>query len=299
MEKLLLILALLLIFIFLSLYLILQSSIKNLYLQLKNINSRETNASLLLSSSSKYLRKLTLEINKCIDKKSNTEMKYKKMDRELKDSIANISHDLRTPLTSIMGYIYLLDNPQTSEEEKVEYLNIIKSRTETLKSLISDFYDISRLESSDYSLELTSVNIENILSEILASYYNDFVTKCIEPYVRIDEHAFMVLADESSVKRIFSNLIQNILRYGKSNVSITLKQYNGYILTTFANDAPNLDEDLASKIFERFFTVDSSRSDGSTGLGLAITKKLVETMGHTISSKFEEGVLSISVKWKI
>lgn len=284
--------------VFVTLYFLLRKSIRYTVDQLNSINSSKTNSKILLSTTDKQLSKLALAINKSLEEKQKIEIEYIKMDLELRQAIANISHDLRTPLTSIMGYMQLIEDSSISDDEKRQYIDIVKRRSNSLQILISSFYDLSRLEAKEYKFDLKSLNISNILCDIIASFYNDFIDKGIEPVITIDEKSALVIADENAVRRIFSNLAQNILKYGQGFVSISLKQHEGYIITVFENDAPNLSEEDASHLFERFFTADRTRSGNSTGLGLAITKQLIDQMGHTISAKLIDGKLNIQIKWK-
>ena len=219
------------------------------------------------------------------------------MDLELRQAIANISHDLRTPLTSIMGYIQLIEDDNLPDEERKQYIEIVKKRSKALQMLIGGFYDLSRLEAKEYKFELKTLNLYNIICDITASYYNDFLNKGIEPSMELEENIKLVISDENAVRRIFSNLIQNMLKYSSKNMSVTLSQKDGYISNVFTNDAPKLKEEDVTHLFERFFTGDKTRTEKSTGLGLAITKQLVEQMGHKISASLKDEKLSIEIMW--
>lgn len=285
--------------LFAILYFLSRRDIDNINNQLHEINNTNTSSKILNPTSNKRLGKLVLEINKSLEEKQRIEVEYKRMDMELRQAIANVSHDLRTPLTSIMGYIQLMDDDELSIEERNRYIEIVKNRTKSLQNLISSFYELSRLQSKEYKFDLKSLNLSNIICDLLASFYNDFLNKGIEPFIEIDENVSLVIADENAVRRIFSNLIQNALRYGNANVSVSIKQDENHVITTFSNDAENLKEEDVSHLFERFFTSDRTRSGENTGLGLAITKELVEQMGHEINLEFHNCNLSIIIKWKI
>lgn len=287
------------IIIFVTLYVLLHKEIKSITCQLNKINSIKTNSKVLLSLRDKNLEKLALEINKTLEEKRKTETEYKKIDLELRQAIANMSHDLRTPLTSIMGYIQLIEDESLPINEKKEYMDIVKKRAKSLQALITSFYDLSRLEAKEYKFELKSLSLPNILCDIIASFYNDFINKGIEPAIDIDQKAAMVIVDENAVRRVFSNLIQNMIKYGEKNVFISLKQQDNFIIIVFKNDAPNLSVEDASHLFERFFTVDRTRNGNNTGLGLSISKQLLEQMGHEISAELLDGELGITIKFKI
>lgn len=285
--------------IFITLHFISSREIKGIYNQLENINKSQTNSKISLSFSNKRLERLAQEININLEEKQKIEIEYKRMDKELRQAIANMSHDFRTPLTSIMGYIQLIEDDKTPEEEKKLYLDIVKKRGSALQGLIESFYDISRLEAKEYKFDLKPINLYSIICDLMASFYNDFKGKDIEPNLDISESVLMVIADEGGVRRIFSNLIQNMLRYGDKYVLISLKQQKGRVTTIFQNDAPTLSQEDLPHLFERFFTADRTRSGKSTGLGLAITKQLVEQMGHGITAELIEGRLSVIIEWKV
>lgn len=287
-----------LVIIFATLYTLFCKEIKNINEQLHMINNSNTNSKIKLSWCNKHLKSLVLQINKNLEEKQKVKVEYKRMDLELRQAIANISHDLRTPLTSIMGYMQLMEDEHISDCERKQYIDVIKNRTKSLQILISEFYDLSRLQSDEYVLELKALNLCNIMCDTMAAFYYDFVNKGIEPMVQVDEKAKLIIADENAVRRIISNLIQNALKYAKEFVHISLKQEKEVIVTTITNDALYLSEEDASHLFERFFTEDRTRSGKSTGLGLAITKSLVEKMGNSISSELKENKFSITIKWK-
>lgn len=297
MENLIIIILAITSVIFIALYFSLHRSLKSIAYRLSNINSTKTNSKILISSRDNIIKKLALSINECLEAKSQTEAEYKRMDLELRQAIANISHDLRTPLTSIMGYMQLIEDDTLSEAERKQYIEIVKTRSKSLQLLISGFYDLSRLEAREFNFEFKPLNMYDIICDITASYYTDFLTNGIEPKISLQENTNQVLCDETAVKRVFSNLIQNILKHGKGDVFISLEQHSGYVSTVFRNDAPHLKEEDVPRLFERFFTGDKTRTEKSTGLGLSITKQLVEQTGNSISAALINGKLNIEVRW--
>lgn len=299
MQSLMIILLLILVGVFIALYIFYRREITDMTTNLKNINSTDTNSKISLSTSNRFLQDLAKEINISLGQKQNIKNEYKKIDLELRQAITNMSHDLRTPLTSIMGYIQLIEDNNLSEREKKRYVDIIKKRAKALEVQISSFYDFSRLESNEYQFNLKSVNLSSIMIDTIASYYNDFINKGIEPIIDIKEKIPFIIADEKAAGRIFSNLIQNMIKYGENFVRIELKQYDNYIQTSFENDTKDLTEEFVPRLFDRFFTVNTTRNDSSTGLGLAITKEFVEQMGHSIKAELIEDNLKIIIRWKV
>lgn len=238
-----------------------------------------------------------MEINKSLEERQKSEVQYRRMDLELRQAIANISHDLRTPLRSIMGYMQLLDDDLPLEKRK-EYLDIMKKRSETLLMLVNSFYDLSRLQSREYKLELKTLNLVTLFYDLLALYYKDFTDKNMEPILDIDENAPLIIGDENAVIRIFSNLIENALKYGENYLFIEFKNDgNERVITKFVNSAPKLKEEDVERIFDRFYTGDFTRNYKNTGLGLAIVKELIQQMGHNIYAKLIDGKLNIIIEW--
>ncbi|ADL53863.1 sensor histidine kinase [Clostridium cellulovorans] len=245
----------------------------------------------------KDIEELVLSINRLYEDNQKINCTIKHREEELRRSIENLSHDLRTPLTSIMGYLQLVKDENTSEDDCSRYMEIIERRTVALQELIISFYDLSRVESSEYNFELRSVNLSNMLYETIALFYEDFTKKNIEPEVIAEITTANVIADEKAVMRIFSNLINNVLKHGEKSVVITLKKEGTKIITEFKNYAPRLKEEQVKHIFDRFYTADSTRSDKNTGLGLSITKALVEQLGNKIKAELIDGMLIIKITW--
>lgn len=241
---------------------------------------------------------LATKINFLYDESQKINAIRKNAEEELRQSIANMSHDLRTPLTSIMGYMQLVKDKNTSEDDRKRYLDIVEKRTESLQTLITSFYELSRIEAKEYNFHLKKVNLSNILCENVALFYNDFISKSIEPIIDIEENIPDIISDENAVIRVFSNLINNMLKHGVGYMKISLKEEDGYILTEFRNLATHLKNEDVPKLFDRFFTADESRGDKNTGLGLCITKTMVEQLGNEIHAKLIDDNLVISIKWK-
>lgn len=272
--------------------------------EIKNITKQiDENRSSYTSIRTKMLGKevedLVCKINYLYDENQKINSKTKDVEEELRQSISNMSHDLRTPLTSIMGYIQLIKNDEIGDQERNDYIEIIQKRTKSLQSLISSFYELSRIEGNEYKFKYTKINLNDILCENLAVFYNDFKNKSINPVIEVDENASEIISDEGVVGRVFVNLISNILKYGNDYVKISLQEKDGFIVTEFINNAPNLDEEKTKKIFDRFFTANESRSDQNTGLGLYITKVFVEKLGNEIEAELIEGNLVIRIMWKV
>ena len=261
-------------------------------------NNLDEYVNIKTKSVDKDVENLVENINLIFDSKQKVVAEKKKKEEELRASISNMSHDLRTPLTSIMGYLQMIKSEKPSEADKKEYMDIVEKRTKSLQKLISSFYDLSRIEGNEYNFNYKKVNLSNVLCENIAVFYNDFINNNIEPVIEIEEGIKEIISDEGAITRIFSNLIGNMIKHGENYVKISLKKENDIIITEFTNKATGLTQENVDKLFNRFYTVDNSRSDRNTGLGLYITKVLVEKLGYNITAKLENENLKIKIVWK-
>ena len=292
-------LSLTILIVLLIIFILKTKEINRLTLELKKLNSEGKIEKLRLSLPNKNIENLIVEINTLIDDKRKMENIYKEKDMELREAIANMSHDLRTPLTSIMGYVYLLNDDKLDKEERKEYLKIIEKRSLVLNDLITNFYGLSRIQADQYEIKLEPVNLELVLGEIIAAFYETLDYKFGEPEINIEEGLGPVLGDKQALNRIFTNLIENIIKHGEGEVKISLKKKNKYIVMEFSNKAEELEPKDVNRIFEKFFTKDRMRTGQNTGLGLAIVKLLVEKQEQKIEAKKVGNRLVINIIWSL
>lgn len=262
------------------------------------INNLEEYINLKTTSIDKDVENLIQSINLIFDSKQKIVAEKRENEEKLRASITNMSHDLRTPLTSIIGYLQMIKSEKQSESDKKEYIEIVERRTGALQQLINSFYDLSRIEGNEYKFNYKKVNLSNVLCENIAVFYNDFINKNIEPIIEVEENIKEIISDDIAISRIFSNLIGNMIKHGGNFVKITLKQEDNLIVTEFINKTTEITEENIDKLFDRFYTVDNSRTDKNTGLGLYITKILVERLGYFIDAKIEEENLVIRIVWE-
>ena len=292
-------LSLTILIVLLIIFILKTKEINRLTLELKKLNSEGKIEKLRLSLPNKNIENLIVEINTLIDDKRKMENIYKEKDMELREAIANMSHDLRTPLTSIMGYVYLLNDDKLDKEERKEYLKIIEKRSLVLNDLITNFYGLSRIQADQYEIKFEPVNLELVLGEIIAAFYEPLDYKFGEPEINIEEGLGPVLGDKQALNRIFTNLIENIIKHGEGEVKISLKKKNKYIVMEFSNKAEELESKDVNRIFEKFLTKDRMRTGQNTGLGLAIVKLLVEKQGQKIEAKKVGNRLVINIIWSL
>lgn len=245
----------------------------------------------------KDIEKMTIEINNLIDLHALSNIEKKSAERELKQAIANISHDLRTPLTSILGYIQLIEKPEVTDEERKEYLAIAKDRAKRLQILLNDFFELSVIESVDHSLKLGKLGLNSIVEEIVINLYDKFNEQQIVPSIKIPQEQMNIIGDESAIKRVIENLVINAIRYSDGNVSITLERNNTKINLTISNDVKDITEKDVELFFNRFYTADQTRSGKGTGLGLSIAKALMDKMNGKLSAELKDSWLYVKCSW--
>lgn len=249
----------------------------------------DTNTLIDISSRDRHMRKLAGELNVQLRLLRKQRNQYLNGDRELKDAITNISHDLRTPLTAICGYLELLDREDQSENTR-RYLSIIAERTEAMKTLTEELFRYSVIASTVDDLVLEPVNISATLEEAIAAQYINLCKAGITPVIQMPDAVVVRNLSRDGFARVLSNLITNAVRYSDGDLSIVLTE-EGRI--SLSNTASKLDEVQVGQLFDRFYTVESARS--STGLGLSIAKVLTEHMGGRIYASYEGKRLTITI----
>ena len=250
----------------------------------------DTNTLIDISSADQNMRRLANSINRELRKLREARRRFEQGDLELKNAVTNISHDLRTPLTAICGYLDLLETEEKNERVE-QYLRIIRNRAELLTQLTEELFRYSVIISAENSGTREPVNVGGVLEESVASFYTALRERNIVPEIRIPETKVIRTLDRSALVRVFSNLLNNAVKYSDGDLDITLSE-NGTVI--FSNTAPGLNEVQVGRLFDRFYTVEAARK--STGLGLAIARTLVEQMNGTISAGYENGRLSITIE---
>ena len=238
-------------------------------------------------------------VNRLLELREADEAEHRRQEHAIRQQISNISHDLRTPLTSILGYLQLLEGDSLTVEERREYLGIVRGRAKALQSLITSFYDLSRLEGGEYPLSREKVDLYHVLSELVAEFYNDFEQSGFDMTVELAPGLPAVTADPAGVLRVFTNLIRNALEHGQKRMSIFLYRQEETVVSAFSTDAAGLTREDVEHVFDRFFTADKMRTGQSTGLGLAIVKALVGQMGHRVTAALDGEMFTVQVRWRI
>ncbi|GFI45454.1 swarming motility regulation sensor protein RssA [Lachnospiraceae bacterium] len=251
----------------------------------------DTNILIDISCNDRYMRNLANTINREFRKLRVQRHRFQYGNQELKTAIANISHDLRTPLTAVCGYLDLLEQEEKSENAK-RYIEVIRNRSEMLMQLTEELFGYSVIISKDSNTVKETVSINGILEESIASYYTALNERGITPKIQMPKNNVIRTLNRSSLARVFSNILNNAIKYSDGDLDITLSDTCNI---TFTNTASGLNEVQVGKLFDRFYTVEAARK--STGLGLAIARTLIEQMNGTISAKYFENRLCISISF--
>ncbi|MDE5747207.1 MAG: HAMP domain-containing histidine kinase [Acetatifactor sp.] len=271
----------------------LQKCVRQASLDMEEIlDSPQENRILRISTPSREAERLLEQINRYIQYHQRERIDWQRQERQLQEQIENISHDLRTPLTAILGYLELVDGSGLSEADK-EALAVVERRSRYLQRLICDFYDLSRLERKNVQLQHRPVEITRLVRETMLSYSPEFEERRLAVELSLPETAVTVLGDREALERILHNLVQNALRYARSRFWICVRKASSTegesrVFLEFCNDTDSLTQADIPFLFERFYTADHARPSGSTGLGLTVSKLLAQAMGGAAWAELTE-----------
>lgn len=247
----------------------------------------DTNTLISVSSNDRHIRSLASDLNSQLRLLRKQRRQYLNGDRELKEAVTNISHDLRTPLTAICGYLDLLESEEKSENV-TRYVSAIEDRVQALKQLTEELFRYSIILSTQEPMQLEALCVNDVLEESLASFYVALTQRAITPQIDITENKIIRFLNKAALLRVFSNILNNTVKYSDGDLKVELLK-TGEII--FSNSARNLNEVQVGKLFNRFFSVETARN--STGLGLAISKTLVEQMHGSITAQYTDDILCI------
>lgn len=268
---------------------LMRKSMREIESSLDTILEGDTNAVITVASGDRCIKGLAARLNTELRELRARRIKYENGDKELKEAVTNISHDLRTPLTAILGHLELLGQEEKSESVK-KSLDVIENRAQALKELTEELFQYTVILAQD-KLTLEPVDLREVLEESILSFYGAMNEAEIVPELSITQNSVIRQSNRAAMSRVFGNIIGNALKYSDGDFSVELRD-DGQII--FKNHARSLDKLRVEKLFDRFYTVQEAR--GSTGLGLSIARSLVEQLGGSIWAEYEDGVLKIVVK---
>lgn len=258
------------------------------------IKENDTNMIIYNDIIEKEILNLTSLINLMCEEHKAKENILKEKDKRLKIAMAGISHDIRTPLTSLRGFFELLET-ETDTEKKKKYSKIIDGKLIELTELLEELFTYTKLQNEDYVLELGRYDFTKIVLGTLFSFYGTFKDKNIETELDIYEEQVIVTCNDVAVKRMLSNILKNAMLHGSGKIEIIYKTENGRVEFLCKNSVENPWEIDISQVFDRFYKADMARSKGSTGLGLSVAKELAGRMGGDISACIKDGMFIIKL----
>ena len=241
---------------------------------------------------------LSDRLNDLLELRRKEKQYYQEKETLIADTYTNLSHDIRTPLTSLDGYFQLMEACENVEEQR-RYLNIIHERIHSLNEMLEELFMFTKLKNESYRLELTSCCINRILKETVFSYYDDWVRREIQPDIQITEEQLYIDGNKQGLSRIIQNVIKNGLDHGEKKIRIVLKREQNQAVLRISNQVTASEQIDIEHVFDRFYKADAARSKTSTGLGLSIAREFVRRMNGEIGAKIEENEFIVEMSFPI
>ncbi|EIF15128.1 MULTISPECIES: sensor histidine kinase [Bacillus] len=282
----------------------LRTEIKYIRNKLRKVVNEETGERLLLNTEDKYIKSLLIQINRLLDHNQKIKGNYNSIELSMRKMLSNISHDLKTPLTVILGYIEIINNDKSLTSEKVmSLLKTVNLKTVEVLALINRFFELVKLESGDKKLNSSRIDICEVSRKIILDYYEILISKEFEVVIDIPDDSIFVSGDEEAIERVLNNLITNAIQYGSDGkmVGLKIRITDNYVFVEISDKGKGINEMHKDRVFERMYTLEDSRNTNyqGSGLGLTITKRLVEQMEGSISLNsvpFKETTFSVRLR---
>ena len=232
------------------------------------------------------LKELMEILNQLLMRRKKEHKTYLEKEQMISDTYTNLSHDIRTPLTSLDGYFQLLEQCEDVVEQK-HYMDIIQERIHSLKEMLEELFLFTKLKNENYHMEMKQCCVNQILKQTIFSYYDEWTSKGIEPDIHITDELLYIEGNEAALQRIFQNIIKNALDHGRKGIGFSLEEKEGKVFIRIWNEVQNTEKIDLEKVFERFYKADAARNKTSSGLGLSIAKELTQKMQGEISARMD------------
>ena len=262
--------------------------------QLDDFISERTHKILDVSLSDPFLESMAANINRSIYLQEKMRINEDQRERAIRDDIANISHDLRTPLTAMIGYLSL-SKEEKDFLQKSLYIDIALQKAMSLQSLVDNFFEMSYIDSDACQIQLISLDLNKIIRDELLASYCEFENHSITPLIELPEHPVMILGNELAIERIIQNLIANAISYSTGQIEVCLKMKGEGAELIVRNSSHFISDQEREKIFDRFYRASTERISGHAGLGLYIAKQLILKQGGSVRSDYKDGMFAIIV----
>ncbi len=263
--------------------------------QLRFIREKESRKRLEVDFEGFGEGKMAGEINETLDDVRRKKRAMHEREKLIADAYANLSHDIRTPLTSLDGYMQLLSEAKT-QEERERYTTVTRERIDTLKELLEDLFTYTKLKNEAYEIELSPVSLRSVVSTTVLSYYETWQQAGVTPEISVSEEPLLVNGNETAVKRILHNLTKNAVLHGRNRLLVSLAKENGEAVLTVANPVEHPEEIEIGRVFEQFYTADRMHRQASSGLGMAIAKEMTERMKGTIRATLNGDTFAVAIR---
>ncbi|ACA38351.1 sensor histidine kinase [Lysinibacillus sp. fkY74-1] len=279
-------------------------TVQYMYEKLQIIVQEQSNEKILVTTSNTQVQQLLISINAWLDYHQKVQATHRKMEDSMKKMLANISHDLKTPLTVVLGYIEMLQlQGSASEEERQRLLAGVHAKTLEVLKIIHTFFDLAKLEAGDTDYPITKINVCEISRKNILSFYDMVTSMGLDINITIPETPMYALGNEEALNRVLNNLLSNALAYGADGnvMGLTIRNDDTSIYIDVWDCGKGIDEYHIDNVFERMYTLEDSRNKSfqGSGLGLTITKRLVEMMDGSIqlsSIPYKKTIFTIALK---
>lgn len=278
-------------------YSFIRREMNNVTRELERIRAEQTNEYIQINVGHQVVERLAVEINQLIEEKQEVRGSAVRAERELAGMITSMSHDLRTPLTAIIGYVQLLEDPAITPETRAHYLAIVRGRASQLHALIQSFFALSAIQSGEEQLHTEQVNIQEVVQSSVLPYYDLFEEHEKDVHFTLPSGPMIVMGDDVACKRIVENIILNTLQHAGKRVEVIVEETDAQVAFTVKNTMNpriTLDE---KRLFDRLYTGDTTRKY-HRGLGLPIVKRLMDQMGGRAEAQVGDGIFMIRCTWR-
>lgn len=271
-----------------------QRQVKDICRQLSFLMKHDSNMPITRELDFGGIGELADTLNEWLERERREKKEYRKKEKMISDTYTNLSHDIRTPLTSLDGYFQLMENCENPEEQK-RYMKIIQERISSLKEMLEELFTFTKLKNDTFRLEMTECCINKIVKDTIFSYYDEWTGRGIEPEIQMTEELLFLNGNEQGIRRILQNIIKNGLDHGEKKICISLKTIEHNVQIQIKNQVNDVEKIKVDQVFERFYKADEARSKTSSGLGLSIAKELVLRMDGEISARIEEKEFCVEI----
>ena len=269
---------------------------KNICRQLSFLMKKDSNMLLTGDVRIGGIGKLLDTLNDYLLVQRKKERYYQEKEKTIANTYTSLSHDIRTPLTSLDGYFQLLETSDTEEEQK-KYITIIQDRIKSLKDMLEELFTFTKLKNASFQLELSKCCINQMVKDTIFSYYDEWMEKEIQPHISITDTLLYMKGNEQAIRRVLQNIIKNGLDHGEKEVDISLQEMGQEIVIEIKNKVYHPENIDITQVFTQFYKADMARSKTSSGLGLSIAKEFVLQMQGEISARIEEEKFCVCIQF--